>query len=148
MFFMLFTSISLIVLLLAAPIVWLVLTAIAAACVCMKLYKDRFQTSSAAKPSITRLAVEAAVLAIIPLSILAYGLIHWLRWESEPRHIDEAHLLHVLDVAVYFQVIPLGWFIWRHTDRPWISAPIGMAFALWTLAAQFASTMAITGNWL
>ena len=149
MLFMLYISLSLILLVVAVPPGWLVVTAVVAACLLTRIYKDRRHVPEPpTRFTTTRFASEASLLAIVPLAMLAFGLLFWRHWETAPAHPNERLLLRTLSGMCILQVVPLGWFIWRHCARISVTTVVSVLAALWTLGAQFASSMAITGNWL
>ncbi len=146
---MLYISLSLILLVVATPIGWFVVAAVIAACLLARMYKNRRQVP---EPPIgfttARFAAEASLLAFVPLAMLAFGLFFWRHWETAPAHPNERLLLQTLSGMCMLQVVPLGWFIWRHCRRLAVTTLASVLAALWSLGAQFASSMAITGNWL
>ena len=134
---MIYTSVDLIVLVLAVPAGWLLMSAVAAGCAGVSLYRSRHPRSpQTARTKAGRVALEVGVLAIIPLAILAFGLHHWLRWQTEHRHRDEAALWRTLDVLVALQLLPLAWFAWRHIERVWLTLSIGVLAVAYALLSQ------------
>jgi hypothetical protein len=146
---MLFTSLSLIVLILAVPAGWVTIAAVVGACIGAKRYKNRSNMRAAFDAlTVRRFASESLVLAVIPLALVSLGLLFWRDWQTAPPHPHQSLLLGILVGLCVLQIAALSWFIWRHCGRLTATTVVSVLAALWTLGAQFASSMAITGTWL
>src|SRR4051812_10880587 len=115
---MIVNSVSLIVLVLATTLGWILAAMVIGVCLSARQYKKgQLGSSSPIQPPPARFAAEAILLAAVPVAVLAFGLAFWRRWETEPPHPEEAQLLRVLAGIALLQIIPLTWFIWRHCRR-------------------------------
>ena len=91
--------------------------------------------------------IELSALIPIPVIILVWGLYFWPSGLSARGPHERAALVGVRCFAAV-QLLVAAWLVWRRPARLELATGLACLALLWTAAAQFVASMAITNTWL
>lgn len=138
---MLRVSIDVIALMIRSPHVLGALTAILSCAVLA------WRTNAQREPAARRGSWELALLFLLPLAMLAWGI----AWRPESGAAASPHqvmLLKVLAAIGATQLLLAMSFMWRHRQRLVLTTVLAMMSSLWAAGAYFTARMNITNVWL
>jgi hypothetical protein len=88
--------------------------------------------------------VWLALLAVLPLSMLAVGSAFWEQAGSRPYSHPAAIALYVLALFEIFCAYALVWIL---RTRKWVAIVTLVAGIVWGLGAFFVAGFAVSGTW-